>query len=496
MKNRTGHKAIGVWVCFLMGISILFFPSKGYTQLSPQELIAPNLLKQDLDSLYHLILSTHADPEAFTSKEDLEELYLRTRSQLVKPMTAIAFYQMANPLVTRLKDVHSRIWINLYAANRDGYYLPFVIRYLNGKTYLMEEPSGTIPSGSELLTINGFLIEQIIETLLKEAYTDGESNSTRIRLMEESFKYLLPMYFPIEGENLIRYTSSKGEKDTVRVAYSALKRKILPRKKRKPNSKEDPLYWEIFPENSVGYLYIPSFSEAKKRRFNKELKKAFKTFSAQRTKSLILDLRDNKGGFINRGTELLSYLSSSPYKYIDYTVVKSSKLLKEKIKRNIFWPSLSTSIFKKAIDKELVYGWKNDIGQQDTIYWEEIAPHKKYVFSGDTYLLVNGLSLSNSSLVHQAIAHHKLATSIGEPSGGTSHGTFGHTVGFRLPNTHVSGIMATIRILTPHDNLIEKTLTPDFIVPDKIEDILNERDSQLDFTWELIRSRRNKLARN
>ncbi|MEL6194411.1 MAG: hypothetical protein AAFR66_20295, partial [Bacteroidota bacterium] len=186
MKNRSGHKAICSWVCFLMGISTLFFPSKGYTQLPSQELIAPNLLKQDLDSLYHLILSTHADPEAFTSKEELEDLYLRTRSQLVRPMTAITFYQLANPLVTRLKDVHSRIWINLYAANKDGYYLPFVIRYLNGKTYLLEEPSGTIPSGSELLTINGFLIEQIIGTLLKEAYTDGESHSTRIRLMEES----------------------------------------------------------------------------------------------------------------------------------------------------------------------------------------------------------------------------------------------------------------------------------------------------------------------
>ncbi|MEM9932988.1 MAG: S41 family peptidase [Bacteroidota bacterium] len=479
---------------FLSGFLLLLLPYKGYTQLSHQGLIDPNLLKVDLDSLYQLILSTHADPEAFISQEELARTYHELRGQITHPMSAIDFYQLVNPLVTSLKDVHSRIWINLTAAHRDGYYLPFTIRYLEGKTYLLEEPSGTIPVGSELLTVNGFFIQHIIEALLKEAYTDGETNSTRIRLMEESFKFLLPVYFPIDSSNLIRYTSATDAKDTMRIAYKGVKRKMPTKKKNAREGKSKPLYWETYPENSVGYLYIPSFSEARRKKYNRELKKAFRTFSALRTKSLIIDVRDNKGGFINRGTELLSYLSPKPYKYIDYTVVKSSQLLKDKIKRNILWPSLSTRLFKKVVDKELVYAWKNEVGQVDTIYWEDIAPHKKFGFTGDTYLLVNGLSLSNSSLVHQAMSHHNLAISIGEPSGGTSHGTFGHTVGFRLPFSHISGILATIRILAPHSSFEKETLTPDFVIPDKIEDILNERDSQLDFTWELIRARRHKLA--
>lgn len=467
-----------------------------------EPLLSKQELSEDLDSLHAILIHTHSDPYAYMSPETLEAQFDAVRDSIQGEMTATAFYKLINPIFIRLHDIHSRLYLsgrnNSYALN-GGYYLPMRVRLLAGKMLLDATKDSLFPRGSEVLSVNDIPAHQISRELLAQSYTDGEIGNTRERVMEEDFFSLFPLFFPVERNNKIRYVvpgatdTLEGELSGIRLIGS--KQEVKARKKRQRKSgkkKEIPLSFEIRQPESAMILKINSFSTGSRGQYDRLLKQAFTTLSDQDIEHLIIDLRSNRGGFIDRGTQLMGYLTDAPFPYISHSVVRASPLLKHKIKRGMLFPGLSIALFKGAIGKEIVAGWQNPSGSTDTVYWDPIDPQKpKRQFGGEVYLLVDGLSISNSSLVHSAIRNNQLGVSIGTTCGGTANGTFGNSADFQLPNSRISGKISTIRILSVPDDesYQEQALAPDYLVPVTVADFVADRDVQLEFALELIRKK-------
>ncbi len=484
----TGCLLFG-WVGWIVSQPVIIEP-----QFTAQQ------LTEDLDSLHAVLLHTHSDPFAYTTPEALEEQFELAREAIKEGMSATEFYKLINPIFLQLRDIHSRLYLsrrhNGYALN-GGYYLPVRIRYLDKKIWVEATKDSILPRGSEVLSVNEIPADEIARQLLAHSYTDGEIGHTRERMLEEEFFSLFPLFFPVDRENNIRYIAP-GQSDTAEVALKGIrmigsKEEMKARKKRQrlaDRVEEAPFSLEINAPESTAILRIASFSEGAAARYSRFLRQSFAAIHSQGIRHLIIDLRGNRGGFINRGTELIAYLANEPFPYISHSVVRSSPLLKHKIRRSILFPGLTISLFRASIGKEIVAAWENPAGVMDTLYWEPIDPQgPKRHFDGDVYLLVDGLSISNSSLVHHAIKSNQLGLSIGTPCGGTANGTFGNSADFMLPHSRISGKISTIRIVSLAEDMSYQTeaLAPDYLVPLSVEDFISQRDPQLEFARKLIR---------
>lgn len=500
LKERTnwvmGIKKI-IWVC-IWGWASFVSAQSGIIE----PVLTAKQLNEDLDSLYSILVHTHSDPYAYTSPESLAEQFEVVRYAVREGMTPTEFYKLVNPLFIQLRDIHSRLYLsgsnNSYALN-GGYFLPLRVRYLEEKLWVSATKDSLLPRGSEVLAINGVSANQIVPQLLAHSYTDGEISNTRQRVMEEEFFSLFPLFFPVQSKNEVSYIAP-GSQDTLTgtlkgVRMIGTKTEMKLQRKRRRNArrtKETPYELEIRRTEAVAILTIHSFSEGSGSKYERFIKQSFSSLRAAGIQHLIIDLRGNKGGYIDRGTKLISQFATQSYPYISHSVVRSSPLLKEKIRKGIIFPGLTMSLFRGSIGKEILAGWENPVGTSDTLFWEPIEPIKpEKRFDGDVYLLVDGLSISNSSLVHHAIKANSLGVSIGTPCGGTSNGTFGNSAGFLLPYSRISGKVSTIRIQSDGaDNSYQKeSLAPDYLVPVEVADFISEKDAQLHFALELIRKK-------
>ena len=484
----------------------------GLTQDSVRTwILTPQQLQEDWDSLKKILLQTHTNVHAFFPQEAWQEKVAYIESQLNQEMKASDFYHLVNPIFLGLKDVHSRIWIPRSQSEyvlTGGYHLPVQIRYLDDRVYIMANKDTLLPKGTELLAINHIPINNIIDSMICHQYTDGNVSNTRIRLLEENFFSQFPLFFPLDSlvEVSVRLPNSRRDSlmqfPAVRRIRTSRSPESEQKKKRKKPKREkvdrDEFFkLEIKPEDKTAIITVHTFSGGSELAFRAFLRYAFREINKQQVQALILDVRGNKGGYINRGPTLLKYVADEPFYYVNQSIVRSSPLLKQSIKQRLKLPRWVITFFHPFVGKELVKGWKNPAGVMDTIQWKMSKPKKsKKHFSGDVYLLTDGLSISNSSLVNSAFAYARMGTVVGMPCGGTANGTFGNAVTFQLPHSKLAGRISTIRINSPskHEGFYPEALQPDHTVPEKIADILAGRDTQLEYTLELIRGEEKKTS--
>ena len=455
-------------------------------------MMTPTEMKEDMDSLRSHLFQTPTNPYAYISREELEAHFKRIEKKIKKPMPNLAFFRLLNPIVLSLKDIHSRIWLpadqNSYVLS-GGHFMPMKVRYLNKRIYVMDDPKKMIPSGSELIAVNGRAIFWTTRSILEATYTDGNIANTRIRLMEESFSNLLPWFAKVDSINTLQVRFYGAKKDTL-IQYPGMRKEG--KKKKVKTRFTDFHQFSILEEDKVAILKIGSFAKGWENRYRSFLRRSFSQIKKEGIENVIIDIRGNKGGYIIRGPELLGYLAKEDYQYAYTSIVKSSSLFKQRIKYSMVVPNLAIPLFRKRIGRELVSGWETPLGAYDTLRWEASKPKPlNRKFSGDVYLLTDGLSISNSCLVHHSFAHNKMGTVVGNTCGCISTGTFGNSVDFRLPNSGIRGRMSTIRLNSDNDNyeFTLEGLKPDHVVEDKLDDLVNKRDTQLEYVLKLIRGK-------
>jgi len=115
-------------------------------------------------------------------------------------------------------------------------------------------------------------------------------------------------------------------------------------------------------------------------------------------------------------------------------------------------------------------------------------------FKGNIYILINGGGFSSTGHLCALLKHHKFATFVGTETGGTytcndasTEITLKHTR-FLLRSARRT-FKAAVRGF-PKD----RGIIPDFVVEQKIEDLLSGKDTVLNYTLSLLDKRVNSSA--
>ncbi len=435
--------------------------------LSAQQLAKTDVLS-DLEYLRSSLEATHFDLYAYTSKEAFEAHYLEAKNQIKKDsLPLLEVVKLFQEVVANANNAHTRIEFSDYVKPYIAYFqsggtvFPLEVAIENGKVLIRKNWSAhtRIPIGSELTSINGMPIQDVLENIYPQIAAE------RLYFKTAQLEgFTLPRFywqvFGAQGTFEVEIVHN-GSRSTQKL--EAIKAWDDYEMKREDILKQD---WELtFLSNAAVYLRPGAFGgdEEKYERF---IDSAFVEINARRTGNLIIDLRNHPGGDDSFGDYLVSYIADKPFKWYSRFQLKSSALLKEDVRKTrdtteAFWNSVLTR--------------KNgEIYDYDFGFYEPQPEEKRY--HGNVYVLVNRQSYSQSTVTAAQIQDYGFGQIVGEET--AEHpDLFASIFTYELPKTGVKVDVPKGKIQRVSGTDDGRGVIPDICIKDHL---LDEKDEILE----------------
>ncbi|MDQ3289721.1 MAG: S41 family peptidase [Bacteroidota bacterium] len=487
--------------------SLLVFGSyRGMSQPNPttppaadvNKQFTPTQLQADLKLMRTILEESHPGFYRYTPKAHFNVLFDSIGKTLIRPMTQQEFYVAATPIIAALKDGHVKYMPHerqhwQYYYNLDKLF-PLDLYFPGKQAFLVHNNAGlnNIPLGAEIVSINGVPLKELIDKLLPTVYfADGNSQAVKYLSLTKFFPFYYGTYIGGSATYDIGYRL-KGDLEVKQASVPAINLATIQKlEKEAQPAPRLPMRLQ-YKENSTAVLTIDNFNVYKDQMDVKKFyRDTFWQLNAKNIQNLIIDVRGNEGGLDRWGSLLYSYLSDKPFRYYNKILVAQKK--KFSFAEHIAWvpkmfPLYRTFLIRKDKDGSYTFPFKKSLKTQKP---------QKNPFKGDVYILTDGYSFSVTS-EFAAIAHYNnRATFVGRETGG---GYYGNTSGFFvvsvLPNTGIE--LATpqwdYHMAVDGYPYPDRGVLPDHEVTPTIEDILQKRDADLEFTLDLIRKKKISSA--
>ncbi|KAF0202298.1 MAG: peptidase [Bacteroidetes bacterium] len=375
-------------------------------------------MKEDFGILYNTIINYHPNPFQYTAREKFESFFNKQMSDLPDSLSSREFLLIARKLNLLLKCGHSNgipseEWYKSLKGKK--VLLPFEITRAGDKILVknITEDEKQIAVNDELISINNMPVDTLLSIMSEIQERDGFTQAYLDDIITRRFRTYYFFMFGVQNDIPVEYKNSGNELRKVAVNLSNQKLKPEPDK-----------YWpaqlKIFEENKwskfamdtvsgIAYLKISSFSDRKE--YKKYYKAVFSEIEKQGCRNLIIDLRDNGGGYFHHGNRFLTYLS--PEKF-DFNFLRP----KQKPDKNEYISlgrvsKLTRFAFSLKPQKYRVEGKRTN-----TFSYKP----KPLRFKNKVNVITNGITFSTAALVSAQLKQNG-ATFYGTETGGAENGT-------------------------------------------------------------------------
>ncbi|MGD1946389.1 MAG: S41 family peptidase [Croceivirga sp.] len=455
----------------------------------PERTFNTNELIKDFEVFKGSLEAFHPGLYWYTSKKELDEIFAVTRVSLKDSLSELAFFRKLTFITSKIRCGHTVVRTSIPTRDyisKEGKLLPFEIKILNGKMYMLEsriDKKLPIRPGMEILKINEFTVDSLLQLASAVISGDGFIETNKIKRFEKNFPFFYVSRFGPTNNYKIDYLNQEGEKESTQInAYPA--GLLNAKKASKKNLKLS------FPVKNTALLRVRQFQnwkEGRKRfRFEKELKAMFEKISTSKVENLVIDMRDNLGGDDNFGLRLFSYLYDKPIiEFKEQTLIANKSKYFRYTKRLNRTKAMFYHMF--ATKK----GYDNRFYMRNAKTLKPSRPSFPQ-FSGSVYILVNGGTYSTGADFVSLMKSYKLATFIGDEAGGAYYGnTSGFLVTVKLPNSKLRLILPLVNYRTNVEPIekIGRGVTPDFPISASIKDLMDGIDTELEFTLQHIKNK-------
>lgn len=436
------------------------------TNLIGQTYFSKNKVSEDLETLKNVLEESHYNLYAYTTKEDFEGAYKSVSTQIKQDsLTLLQTTNLFQQLTSIANNGHT--YIDFPAQSYFGYIqsegtvFPLEITFENGKAYVRKNYSNNteIKVGLEIVSIDGKPIEEITRQIYP--YISAERPYFKNAKIEF---YSFPRY----------YWQVFGQQDSFQIQIK-VQNEINTFKVKAVNAMEDfeNQRTEIFLTdrelkyfNKTAYLNPGAFS-GNEENFKAFIDSVFTDIKRNKSKTLIIDLRNNTGGNDSFSDYMVSYFADKPFKWCSDFKIKTSKALKEFTRKN----NDSTKVYFQQImnhkDGE-VYSPTLEVYQPQDITKR---------FQGTVYVLVNRLSISQAAVTASQIQDYGWGTIVGEETG-EYPSLYASVFQYTLPNTGILVNISKGRIIRVNGSEKEEGVVPDIAIRDHLldepDEILNE----------------------
>lgn len=474
MKKFTSRNWLLVMMIFTITTSTSVIAQKQY---DPEKLFSVDQLKEDFLFTKTALEKYHPGLFWYVNKERFDAFSDSLLATIDHPMTEIELYNVILPMFQIVREKHGEVFLSDKGHERfknEVKRFPFSLRCIDSRLFINKNGSSdtTLVRGTELLTINERSSESIISEMKRRLISDGYNTTGIVRYdIEDEFSY--HYYLNINQKEEFKLQIRRIGKTEIEDTYvSGEKRNVYDDRisKSQKEKKKYPLEFQILDSLNTAVFTLDTFTS------NKEsnqlglstadyISTVFEQLQAKpHIKNLIIDVRQNGGGDPNSGILLLSYLSDQ---------------------KNRFFKSIERSN----------WAWNFKKGSTGTYFgqkmYSDILKPKDERFTGNVYLLTGGKTYSLGSLFAASVANFTNAVVIGEETGGGYHGSTGGTSKKKnTPNTKLNLMIPQIRFLLNVTGQPEgRGLLPDHEVLSTYDDFLHGKDTEMEYTLELIRQR-------
>jgi hypothetical protein len=459
------------------------------------DVFQPAQMKQDLAVLREALEKGHPGLYLFTAKADFDKKFEQANQAFDRPMTLREFYLEVAPLVEKVYCGHTYFDLPpklLKSLGKEPPLFPLPLVFLNKKAYV-DHAKTEVPLGAEIIAINGTPMDEVLAELLPYIRSDGYNVTLKYRQMDDEFALHHFLLFGPKEVFEVEYLPFGSNKKMVKAVQAIPAKKLanaLAERHSGPGNFKKYTMREV--NTGISLIRMNTFDFG----LNKKGRQKYKTFLQENfgalqenkeAKVVILDLRQNDGGYVGNDAQLFSYFAQAPFRDAASAEVKSLKIAaKEHLARDQF-PKMLERILAKEFKR-------HDSGRLLMIdekirRWEP----KKKAFRGQLLVLIGGWTHSGGVVFGSYLLNNDNVTFIGEETGG-GHDTFtaGNMVLYDLPNTQCQLEVPLIR----YENfkgerafLKGSGIRPDHSVQQTPADLINKVDTVMEFGLELARKK-------
>lgn len=479
----------------LLKLSILFLFTISYPIFAQDSLVfQPEQMHKDLIKFKTALIKTHPGVYEFQTPEEFEEFTNQLMLETSKPLEAKAFYNIVLKLIAKIHDGHTGVYPKGLLGQSFKKYkrLPFQVFIKNQRIYIVRNMSDqSIPEGSEIISIDNVLSNEIVYKMLQHYSADGLTTSAiehYLGVSYLSFSRTYPIVYNAKSTYVITYKDYNTREIKTKKITSLSKEDYLKTELKKygENSKkykEKAFDFKVNEKEKYAYLQITrffkdSFQEPEST-YPDFYKKCFQKIEEKKIKNLIIDLRDNDGGKLSNAAHLLRYFVKKPFTPVNETTTKGN---------DQYYLNYNDNDNGLYIDKQYSLKKKvsGDYKVTDFDYLTGLKvfnPIDKYEYNGKIIVLIDGGASSAGGSGAAILQEYTDAILVGSETFGTAGISNGVNKIFVLGKE--TGIVMTIPVMHSdiaiNKHLKRRGTLPDYEISSSIHNIIDKRDIVMEF---------------
>ena len=485
-----------------------------FSQKKIDEPLDKKIMQEELELFRTIRKEANSGVNKYRSEEEIDSIYQWAEYEISKSNTFLDFYNILWEITDFEGSLHNSLFLppktnKALRQETDGYF-PFPIKIIQGKA-LMNLDSGSIPLGSEIISIDDEDIDKILPKLHKYYTTDGFNKTGKEIGINANFSLYYRLAYGKNDSFVVRFKLPKSNENKS-IEIKSVGRKTYTQNFKMRHSKSfdglsyevdnDPPYEFDILNKSIGHLSISSFSIGWNDKHPKHLKylsfldSVFQVIKTEDIQNLIVDVRHNGGGSDPNDLVTYSYLTDRNFTenvdaWVTFWDPPYWKYVKEV---SIFTKHLEKKAYVKALKSDFPVVKGNRFYQDSTSSDRKVRTPRLNAFTGNIYLLVSPRTASAGSLFAAMVAGNSNTTVIGKETQGGYYGHNGHIpIRYRLPKSKIKFMFSLVNL--QQDVPVKSNqkpgmgIVPDFDVEQSFEDFLSNEDTALKYTIDLINRR-------
>lgn len=466
-------------------------------------------LREDFNVMRSALEKIHPSLYWYTPKDSMDRYFDEGYRRIDHEMTEREFFRLILPVLVRVKCGHT--YPDMSDAYRDSQtepkvYLPFELFLDGDRLFIVKNGSTdtTLRQGDEILKLGGTPVAEIARLARALQTADGDNVAWKNKFVEwfylqevylEYYDGKPPFKLVVAGKNgTVRETevrSAKQMTQPVKPAPRLSRREELRQERREEALRmaEQLRFRFTQGDSSAAVIRVGGFSYESiyGRSFYKLHRDIFRAVAERRTENLVIDLRGNSGGNLAIAEDLMAYLVDRPFRVADRNELHTPYLAE--------WESIRPYFEKQGPGRGFPARLLKRTGE-DTYTFpftrrSDLAPARRYRFSGNVYVITDGWVFSAGSLFVSSLRAQRKITVIGGETGGAAVGCSGGRISrLILPNTQ-------LRVYFPHFRIYAvgraeadgHGVIPDYPVKHLLTDEVQNRDPEMEQTFHLIKGR-------